>query len=52
MKEFDIHYTYAKMDGTSRTQTSQKVKADTEREAKAIIESKHASKGQKVVQWR
>lgn len=52
MKEFEIHYTYAKNDGTSRTQTRDKVKAESEREAKKIIEAKHAAKGQIIVQWR
>ncbi len=52
MQEFDIHYTYAKADGTSRTQTTQKVKAESISAAKKIIEQKHATKGQIVVQWR
>ena len=51
MQEFNISYTYAKADGTSRTQTTQKVKAEISA-AKKIIEQKHATKGQIVVQWR
>ena len=52
MQEFNISYTYAKADGTSRTQTTQKVKAESISAAKKIIEQKHATKGQMVVQWR
>lgn len=52
MTEYNISYTYAKADGTSRTITTLKVKAESEREAKKIIEAKHAAKGQIVVQWR
>ena len=52
MQEFNISYTYAKADGTSRTQTTQKVKAESISAATKILEQKHATKGQIVVQWR
>lgn len=52
MQEFNISYTYAKADGTSRTQTTQKVRAESESAAKKIIQKNHESKGQIVVQWR
>lgn len=52
MQEFNISYTYAKADGTSRTQTTQKVRAESESTAKKIIQKNHESKGQIIVQWR
>ena len=52
MQEFNISYTYAKADGTNKTQTTKKVKAESISAGKKIIEQKHATKGQIVVQWR
>ena len=52
MKEYWLHYTYANADGTNRTVTSCKVKAESESDAKNILKSKYASKGQIIVQWR
>ena len=52
MKEYWLHYTYANADGTNRTVTSCKVKAESESDAKNILKSKYASKGQILVQWR
>lgn len=39
MQEFNISYTYAKADGTSRTQTTQKVKAESISAAKLLSRS-------------
>ena len=44
MKEYWLHYTYANADGTNRTVTSCKVKAESESDAKNILKSKYASK--------
>lgn len=52
MAKYWVSYRYANFDDSNPTSTMISVNADSEREAKKIVEDKHRMKSQKVIEWR